>query len=112
MRTAVFMNFFIPLKFYLVLQPLARRGDEGCDDSVLLDDTGNFAGDKTAPFNLNSLRGSEVIDAIESDLESGFPETVSCAEILAVVATDSVRVLHFCHSSFSKNILPSLNGLN
>ncbi|KAJ6432097.1 hypothetical protein OIU84_019368 [Salix udensis] len=65
---------------------------QGCDDSVLLDDTGNFAGDKTAPFNLNSLRGSEVIDAIKSDLESGFPETVSCAEILAVAAADSEQL--------------------
>ncbi|KAJ4846732.1 Peroxidase 40 [Turnera subulata] len=62
----------------------------GCDASVLLDDTENFEGEKTAPPNLNSLRGFDVIDAIKSDLESVCPETVSCADILAVVARDSV----------------------
>ena len=63
---------------------------QGCDASVLLDDTDNFVGEKTAAPNLNSLRGFEVIDAIKSDLEAVCPQTVSCADILATVARDSV----------------------
>ncbi|GMH30121.1 hypothetical protein Nepgr_031964 [Nepenthes gracilis] len=65
----------------------------GCDASVLLDDTSNFTGEKTATSNLNSLRGFDVIDTIKSDLEDLCPNTVSCADILAVVAKDAVVTL-------------------
>lgn len=59
---------------------------------MLLNDTSSFTGEKTAFPNANSLRGFGVIDSIKSKLESALvcPGKVSCADILAVAARDSV----------------------
>ncbi|KAM1525599.1 hypothetical protein ACFX10_010047 [Malus domestica] len=65
----------------------------GCDASVLLDDTANFTGEKTAGPNANSLRGFDVINTIKSQLESLCPKVVSCADILTVAARDSIVAL-------------------
>uniref|UniRef100_A0A7N2M5V0 peroxidase n=1 Tax=Quercus lobata TaxID=97700 RepID=A0A7N2M5V0_QUELO len=65
----------------------------GCDASVLLDDTSTFIGEKTAFPNNNSLRGFDVVDTIKSQLENICPGVVSCADILAVAARDSVVAL-------------------
>ncbi|KAJ7967423.1 Peroxidase [Quillaja saponaria] len=62
----------------------------GCDGSVLLDDTKDSKGEKNAFPNRNSLRGFEVIDNIKADVERFCPSTVSCVDILTLAARDAV----------------------
>ncbi|CAB4312387.1 unnamed protein product [Prunus armeniaca] len=66
----------------------------GCDGSILLDDTDSFTGEKTAGPNLNSVRGFDVVDDIKATLNRDcYGNVVSCADILAVAARDSVEIL-------------------
>ncbi|KAJ0975516.1 hypothetical protein J5N97_017481 [Dioscorea zingiberensis] len=65
----------------------------GCDGSILLDDTPNFRGEKTAAPNNNSVRGFNIIDKIKTQVEKACPGVVSCADILAIAARDSVVIL-------------------
>ncbi|MED6123800.1 Cationic peroxidase 2 [Stylosanthes scabra] len=58
----------------------------GCDASLLIDGTNT---EKTAPPNIG-LRGFEVIDHAKTQLEAACPNVVSCADILALAARDSV----------------------
>lgn len=65
----------------------------GCDGSILLDDTSSFTGEQNAAPNRNSARGFNVIDNIKSAVEKACPGVVSCADILAIAARDSVVAL-------------------
>ncbi|KAI3833484.1 hypothetical protein MKW92_046001 [Papaver armeniacum] len=63
----------------------------GCDGSVLLDSTSTIDGEKTALANNNSITGFEVVDQIKSEVDRVCgAQVVSCADILAVAARDSV----------------------
>nr|GMD28181.1 peroxidase 4-like [Ipomoea batatas] len=66
---------------------------QGCDGSILLDDTSSFTGEKTAGPNNNSVRGYNVIDSIKSAVEKVCPGIVSCADIVIIAARDSVVLL-------------------
>ena len=56
-----------------------------------MDDFTGFTGEKTAAPNLISVRGFEVVDQIKAAVDSAcYGSVVSCADILAIAARDSV----------------------
>ena len=62
---------------------------QGCDASILLDETTSIQSEKTALGNLNSARGYNVIDKANTEVEKICPGVVSCADIIAVAARDA-----------------------
>ncbi|KAL1191904.1 Peroxidase 15 [Cardamine amara subsp. amara] len=62
---------------------------QGCDGSLLLDNSGNIVTEKNSNPNSGSARGFEVVDEIKSALENECPNTVSCADALTLAARDS-----------------------
>lgn len=61
----------------------------GCDASVLLNSKGSNKVEKDGPPNV-SLHSFFVIDNAKKELEASCPGVVSCADILALAARDSV----------------------
>ncbi|KAG8503471.1 hypothetical protein CXB51_001443 [Gossypium anomalum] len=62
---------------------------QGCDASILLDNSPSITSEKFVTQNNNSVRGFEVIDEAKSAVENLSPGVVSCADILAVAAGDA-----------------------
>ncbi|ESQ38714.1 hypothetical protein EUTSA_v10028769mg [Eutrema salsugineum] len=62
----------------------------GCDASILLDNTTSFRTEKDAFGNANSARGFDVIDRMKAAVEKACPRTVSCADLLTIAAQKSV----------------------
>ncbi|KAL1358838.1 hypothetical protein HN51_004077 [Arachis hypogaea] len=59
---------------------------QGCDASILLNDTKTITSEQSAPPNSNSIRGLDVVNKIKTEVEKACPGVVSCADILALAA--------------------------
>ncbi|KAL6596624.1 hypothetical protein ACP70R_047267 [Stipagrostis hirtigluma subsp. patula] len=61
----------------------------GCDASVLLNSTDSNVAERDAKPN-KSLRGFGSVDRVKAKLEAACPNTVSCADVLTLMARDAV----------------------
>jgi peroxidase len=66
---------------------------QGCDASLLLDETPTMRSEKAADPNNGSARGFPVVNDIKAALENACPGVVSCADILALAAEVSVELV-------------------
>ncbi|XP_062171448.1 peroxidase A2-like [Alnus glutinosa] len=65
---------------------------DGCDGSILLNNSDTIASEKDAAPNKDSVRGFGVVDDIKTALESACPGIVSCADILAIASEAAVSL--------------------
>ncbi|KAL0550743.1 hypothetical protein IC582_009804 [Cucumis melo] len=61
----------------------------GCDGSVLLENQDGVESELDAPGN-EGIQGFDIVDSIKTAVEASCPNTVSCADILAISARESV----------------------
>jgi peroxidase len=87
---SIYCTVLYVIRWPFVFPPLLQ----GCDASLLLDDTPTTPGEKGAGPNAGgSTVGFDLIDTIKAQVEAACPATVSCADILALTARDGVNLV-------------------
>jgi len=72
---------------------------QGCDASILLNNTATIVSEQQALPNNNSIRGLDVVNDIKTAVEKVCPKKVSCADILTLAAeVSSVLVRLITHT--------------
>lgn len=78
---------------------------QGCDGSLLLDDSPTIKSEKNSAPNSNA-RGFPVVDDIKAALENAYPSVVSYANILALAAEISLELVsHLFAPCIQYNVL-------
>lgn len=88
------VDFLIP---YVILTVVVGFLNQGCDASVLLDDSNgnkNHSIEKLAVPN-KTLKGFDKVDLIKEVLENVCPGVVSCADTLALATRDGIVLVCF-----------------
>jgi peroxidase len=87
-------------RIYLSLINIYTLKLQGCDGSVLLDGSASGPSEQDAPPNLTlRARAFEIIDDLRERVHKECGRVVSCSDILAIAARDSVYLVsHSNHS--------------
>lgn len=105
-RKYIISSFFLNKKKFCVPNYICYCCNliyQGCDGGILLNATN---GEQSAPANANSVRGFGVIERAKQNAKTKCSDTpVSCADVLAIAARDSVVkvscIFEFHNSDFN-----------
>ena len=68
---------------------------QGCDGSVLIDSTAGEQAEKDAPDNKSlAFEGFDTVQSAKAAVEAACPDTVSCADVLALATRDAISLVY------------------